>query len=397
MKLEEAKTWEEYEEYFKELFQGHREHVVSRNSYLNLMRLEKYFPLEELSRTSASLAEFISGISRAMCVGGLKFSNEHYERYHAAYRLSYTISADYPDNYLKPEQIAWLYILLNKDIDFGFLDDRDKAVKTKCLNMQPSELPIKKDDTLPEKCMKLILNARQYFKDPECTVFNWDRALEKNASGRYVHGSKKELASVYSYYMSCSKREAMAETEKVLSRLIEPEAKTRFPGWEVDFHWGKPCPCLQTRELSPLDWISFEHPFFKAHSKDPVWSAVIYFKTYHSLWMESIHSIFGEEDGVVYQGSRGAESLSGGEDQNTLLLCLHESYSYHDGGGSSDTTLKFSFVSDAAGDVEVQTTDCGIPCKGWYKVGGRSYLIDPFGMTGVFEFCDEIATWDIDG
>ena len=91
------------------------------------------------------------------------------------------------------------------------------------------------------------------------------------------------------------------------------------------------------------------------------------------------------------------------------FISYQESYSesYHDGGGSGST----SWWVYAALDVECKaelTDEIGLKkcpalprsvhlpyCRGYWEENGHVYLVDPWGLTGVFEYyCEVMERWD---
>ncbi len=153
-------------------------------------------------------------------------------------------------------------------------------------------------------------------------------------------------------------------------------------------------------DLSLEDWLSFIHPFFEAHSNNPEESAKQYYDLFYSdYWPDQTLFIEGYTDNIKYYFFRGSEyydseKYTGREDADLLSIkCSETNMRINMSEYGYDETVKFGFISECTADTPTATDDCGIPCKGWYDKDGRRFLIDPLGMSGLFEFCDVTVSW----
>ena len=381
-----------------------RQHVISglseryigtrHQEMVHILRLGRAFPLDELAEESTSLDGFIAGIRNEMFKKAVRISEELSENSDKKVFTLFYYNYE-PDSNRNPEispgEIAWFYMLLNREKVAHFLEPYQLNKLDRLLSADRVEFRL--DMETSEWCKWLLLELRNIYADSDCSVFNWDYVISKG-------GRESKFAWLYAYHMGCSEETAVQETRTVLNKMIDPKLKTLYPGWEMAVSRSTGYMIRDCDDLSPEDWLSFNHPFFEAHSKNPEESAKQYYDLFYSdYWPYQGMRIEGHTDNIEYHihyGSKeyGGKEYTGKEDADLLSIKCSEINVQHDWTEyGEDETVKFRFISECNGDTPAATDDCGVPCKGWYDKDGRRFLIDPLGMSGLFEYCDVMVSW----
>ena len=380
-------SWEKYVEYYKKYYIGKKDQnrIISKHlEPVHITKLEDFISIGQLVNKCSSIDGFVEGISKEMSKAGLKINKERNDEKinkGASWSEDFTFFAYYIDSskpyLISPEEAAWFYLLLHKEKAEELLNSSEMDRLNNLLSAD-SDTVFDNKDGIPESCMSKLLMHRLMFVDPECTVFDWEQAISRAIQ----NGDRKHrLADLYSYHMGCSKETALKETEKVISKLVDPKLKACYPEWEADIVLGGIVMCKQFRQWCPEKWLGFVHPFFSAHSVNPAVSAKQYYELYSPDWRFP-YELYGIIDRIdSYQKDRDTME----ETSNKLVL-------YHKEGVVSNyensEMLSFEFVAENPDDIPINTDDCGVPCKGWYDKNGQRFLIDPLGMNGLFEFRD---------
>ncbi len=392
-KKTELNPWEEYVAYYNKYYINWEKpyrRILHHSEKIHLTRLRDFIPIDRLADECISLDDFIFAIGKEMSNAGACINKEKNDNRNEYYRREYEYftffeySLDRINNSysISPEEAAWFYLLLNRDKAAKLLDDSQTEKLNSLLASAYSEIENRRE--IPESCMAKLLVLRKVFTDPECTVFNWDYAI----SNALCKGDRKDtIANFYAYHMGCSAETAMEETEKALSKAIDPKLKACYPGWEIEVALNKIYMRKRFKDLSLEDWLGFEHPFFREHSKNPADSARHFYKICSSGWWNFPEELHGYIDRI---DSYLSENMM--EETPDKLVLWHDKSTERN--PKEGATLKLEFVSDNPNDTSVNTGYCGVPCKGWYDRGGRRYLLDPLGMTGLFEFCDTSMKYD---
>lgn len=382
-------SWEKYYQYYKNMSIRNRNSYAQHQEVIHILRLEKNFSVNKLSDECTSLADFISGISNEMYKAAVRISGglsekDNKKNYTFFY---YQIDNDSDFYELSPEKATWFYMLLNREKVVHFLERYQLNKLDHLLAADFAQLL--KSREIPENCMLDLLRLRRFFVDSECSVFKWEYIIGKG-------GRESNLARLYAYHMGCSEELAVSETEKVLDKMVAPTLKTLYPEWEMAISKNTVYMARDYEDMSAEDWLSFEHPFFKEHSKNPADSAKQYYDLFYSeSWPYRNISICGYVERIEYKSA----NFSGIENDHILSVQYAEEYSdfYGFNYGYNKQTLKLEYISEYSGDVSVNVEDCEIPCEGWYEKEDRRFLINPLGMTGLFEFCDVIEDWTPEG
>ncbi len=313
-------------------------------------------------------------------------------------------------SYAKPEEILWVFLLLNPENGFGnHLDQRRKLLLDNALKLDPGEYTygnsfdhVKVAKELQCSRMEGLYIVRYWeilpvFLDAERRKINLPYLIKMSTN-------VEDAEELYSIYSLCPMAEAESAVQEYLSNGAE-KLSIMYPGGKLDIRGAE---IVKRFDLGGNDgkaaWLKIKHPFFIANSSVPEHSAELFYTFLsHSIYRREVRFAYGYQDShIEYKG----DPTNGNESEEKIELIRREHYSYHDGGGGSSDVLRIMSLSEEKRkslkvpenlmkkEYYSERKISIPPCEGYWEADGKLYLLNPFDMKNVFVWESYSRSWD---